>query len=255
MPFISSVEDNILIFKFNNHVYNAISGETLAGLNESIKRVNNEESLKGLIITGEGRFFSSGFELGTFISFKDPEDCLKWFDFEEKVMYNLFTCKKPVIAAVNGHATAAGMIVSMAADYRMVVDNPKIKIGMTEIHIGLSITTIEAEIMKFGLDSDKNYRDVIFSGQLMHPQDVIQKGIFDELVADESELLPKAKATVSALIDTPGRPFMMMKQLEKRQTAEYMLETLHKFDWDTFARFFFNEKVLATLTKVKESMA
>ncbi|PKM76090.1 MAG: hypothetical protein CVU90_14305 [Firmicutes bacterium HGW-Firmicutes-15] len=255
MTFISSVEDSILIFKFDNNKYNAISSETMEGLNEAVERVNSEEELKGLIITGEGRFFSSGFELGDFLSFKEPEDCLKWFDFEEKVMYNLFTCKKPVIAAVNGHATAAGMIVAMAADYRIVINNPKIKIGMTEIHIGLSITTAEAEIMKFGLDSDKNYRDVLLTGQLMNPEEVVQKGIFDELVADEAELLNKAKAKVCCLIDTPGRPFIMLKQLEKRQAAEYILEAHHKFDWNTFAKFFFNESVLSTLSKVKASMS
>lgn len=255
MDFVTSVEDNILIFKFDKNTYNAISGETLEGLNQAVERVNNEEDLKGLIITGEGRFFSSGFELGTFISFKDIDDCLKWFDFEEKVMYNIFTCKKPVIAAVNGHATAAGMIVSMAADYRIVVNNPKIKIGMTEIHIGLSLTTIEAEIMKFGLDSDKNYRGVILSGQLMKPEEVVQKGIFDELAADESELMEKAKAKVCSLIDTPGRPFTMLKHLQKRHAAEYMMQTYDKFDWNTFAKFFFNESVLATLTKVNASMS
>lgn len=255
MDFIASVEDSILIFKLDNNLYNAISSETLEGLNQAVERVNNEEALKGLIITGEGRFFSSGFELGPFISFRDIDDCLAWFDFEEKVMYNLFTCKKPVIAAVNGHATAAGMIVSMAADYRIVIDNPKIKIGMTEIHIGLSLTTIEAEIMKFGLDSDKNYRGVILAGQLMKPQDMVQRGIFDELARDEADLLEKAKAKVCSLIDTPGRPFTMLKHLEKRQAAEYMLESYDKFDWKTFANFFFNESVLSTLKKVKASMS
>jgi len=254
MTYKSSIEDNILIFRFDNNKYNAISSETLKGLNDAVNSVNTEEKLKGLVLTGEGRFFSSGFELGDFISFKDTDDCLNWFNFQEKVMYNLFTCKKPVIAAVNGHATAAGMIVSMAADYRLVLNNPKIKIGMTEIKIGLSITTAEAEIMKFGLDTDKNYRDVIFSGTLMPPEEAVRKNIFDELVNDEKELLEKAKAKVCSLIDTPGRPFIMLKYLEKRQAAEYILESDKKFDWNTFTKFFFNETVLAVLKKTKESM-
>lgn len=255
MSFKTSVEDDILIFKLDNNIYNAISRLTLEGLNEAIERTNSEETLKGLIIAGEGRFFSSGFELETFINFEDVAECLQWFEFEEKVMYNLFTCKKPVIAAVNGHATAAGMIIAMAADYRLVINNPKIKIGMTEIHIGLSLTTIEAEIMKFGLDSDKNYRNVILSGKLMRPDEMVEKDIFDELVADEAELMDRAKAKVRSLIDTPGRPFTMLKHLQKRHSADYMMETYDKFDWNTFANFFFNESVRATLRKVKASMA
>ncbi len=255
MFFKSSVEDCILIFKFDHNKYNAISTETLEGLNKAVKRVNSEEELKGLIITGEGRIFSSGFELGTFVAFENSAECIKWFKFQEEVMYNLFTCKKPVIAAVNGSATAAGMIVCMTADYRIAVKNPKIKIGMTEINIGLSITNAEAEIMKFGLNSDKNFRDVVLSGIFMNPEEAVQKGIFDELVADEVKLMEKAKAKVCSLIDTPGRPFVMLKYLEKRQAAKYILENNDKFDWNTFASFFFNESVLATLTKVKASMA
>ncbi|HBQ86176.1 MAG TPA: hypothetical protein DD811_06820, partial [Syntrophomonas sp.] len=158
MFFQSWVDDSILVFKFDNNKYNAISTGTLVGLNEAVMRVNQEEELKGLIVTGEGHIFSSGFELGTFIAFANEADCIEWFEFQEQVMYNLFTCKKPVIAAVNGSATAAGMIVAMAADYRIVVDNPKIKIGMTEINIGLSLTSAESEIMKFGLDNNKNFR-------------------------------------------------------------------------------------------------
>ncbi len=255
MFFRTLVEDSTMIFKFDNNRYNAISTETLVGLNEAVKRVNNEENLKGLIITGEGHIFSSGFELATFISFKDTAECIEWFKFQEEVMFNLFACKKPVIAAVNGSATAAGMIVAMAADYRIAINNPKIKIGMTEINIGLSLTSVEAEIMKFGLDSNKNFRDVIFSGNFMNPTTAMQKGILDELITDENELMEKSKTKVSGLIDSPGQPFILLKHLQKRQVKEYIQESNNNFDWNTFAGTFFNEVVLTTLSRVKASMA
>ena len=176
------IEDNIVIFKFNNGKVNAISAETLRGLNEVIDRVNNEEELKGIVITGEGRYFSGGFDLGEFTSFESGEAIIKWFELEEEVMYKLFTCRKPVIAAVNGHATAAGMIVSMACDYRYALNNPKIKLGMTEIKIGLSLTPAEMEIMRFGLGTEKNMRDVIFKGELFGTAEAVEREIYDELV-------------------------------------------------------------------------
>ena len=61
-------------------------------------------------------------------------------------------------------------------------------------------------------------------GQLMKPLEVVQKNIFDELAADETELIEKAKAKVRRLIDTPGRPFIMLKYLEKRHAAEIILD-------------------------------
>lgn len=255
MFFQASVEDNILVFKFDRDKYNAISSETLVGLNEAVNRVNQEEELKGLIITGEGHIFSSGFDLETLTVFEDAADCIEWFMFQDLVMCNLFTCKKPVIAAVNGSATAAGLIVAMTADCRIVVDNPKIKIGMTEINIGLSLTSAEAEIMRFGLDTNQNYREVIFTGTFMNPAQAVQKGIFDESVTDKTELMERAKFKVLSLIDTPGRPFILMKYLQRRPVAEYIQKSHLNFDWNAFASYFFNPSVKATLTKVKASMA
>src|SRR5665647_959659 len=199
MSFEYRIEDNIIIFSFSNGKFNSITFETLKGLDEVLTRLNSEEELKGLVLTGEGQTFSSGFDLETFTSFKNGDEIIKWFKYEEEVMYKLFTCSKPVIAAINGHATAAGMIVSMACDYRIALNNPKIKIGMTEIKIGLSLTPAEGEVMRFGLDTDKNFRDIIFNGELIGTMKAVEKGIFDELVDTQKDLMEKAKAKVVSL--------------------------------------------------------
>lgn len=254
MAYDMRIEDNIVIFTFNNTKVCSINQEVLKGLDEAVTRINNEEELKGLIMTGTGRYFSSGFDLGTFVSFQSPEEIIKWFEYEEEVLLKLFTCSKPVIAAVNGHAVAAGMIVSMASDYRLVVNNPKIRIGMSEIKIGLALTPAEGEIMRFGLDTDKNFRDVIFGGEMMTPAEVIERKIFDELVDDENELIPRAKAKLLSFIDTPHRPFINLKYLQKRRAAAYIREFLKEYDMNQLVVTFTNEQVINTLKAVKASM-
>lgn len=244
------IEDNIVIFKFNNPKVNSITTATLHGLNEVLDRLNNEEALKGLIITGEGRYLSGGFDLGTFTSFKDGDEIIKWFELEEDVMYKLFTCSKPVVAAVNGHATAAGMIVSMASDYVIAVNHPKIKLGMTEIKIGLALTPAEMEIMRFGLDTNKNMKEVVFKGELFGVEQALEWGIFDELVDTPEELMEKAKAKVVALIDTPGRPFIMLKAFQKKHAADNIQKGLKEYSWDALVKTFTDESILGTLRMV-----
>jgi enoyl-CoA hydratase/carnithine racemase len=255
MSYEVKIEDGIVVFSFKRGKINAITQETLQGLEAAVDRLNTEEELKGLVLTGEGRYFSSGFDLGTFTSFKSEQEIVDWFSYEEAVLYKLFTCKKPVIAAVNGHATAAGMILCMACDYRMAVNSPKIKVGMTEIKIGLALSEAQGEIMRFGLDTDKKFRDVIFNGELMTTAQAVEQGIFDELVEDSNNLIDSAKFKVCSLIDTPGRPFIMLKYLEKRHTVDHILASKDWYDWNTFAKAFLDESVVATLTRVKESMA
>ena len=247
------IEDQIAVFTFTAPT-GAISGETLRGLGETLARVEAEYDLKGLVLTGVGRFFSSGFDLKTFTSFRDEQDIITWFQYEEELMYKLFTCSKPVIAAVNGHATAAGVIICMACDYRLALDQEKTKIGMTEIKIGLSLTPAEGEIMRFGLDTDKNYRDMVMGGILVSPQTAVAKGFFDELAATPEELLQKAKTKVCDLIDTPGRPFIELKHMEKKHTAAHIVSELQAFDWNILTSKFTNPQIVGFLAKVQAGM-
>lgn len=254
MSYEYQIVDNIVIFKFNRGKLNSITMETLQGLNEALDRVNNEEALKGIVLTGNGRYFSGGFDLGTFTSFQSKEEILDWFNFEEDVLLKLFTCSKPVVAAINGHATAMGMILSMACDYRLVVNNPKIKLGMTEIKIGLSLTLVQGAVMRFGLDTDKKYRDVIYKGEFFAPDYAIAREIFDELAENEEELLEKAKAKVTSMIDTPGRPFIILKELEKMQTVDWLKGKIEDVDWTPLITTFTDEKVVNTLKMVKAAL-
>jgi len=252
--FDCTIEDNFVIFSFQNGKTNSINQETLQGLEKMIDRVNREYELKGIILTGSGKYFSSGFELETFTSFASDQAIIDWFRMEEEAMLKLFTCSKPVVAAVNGHATAAGMIVSMACDCRMVVNNPRIKMGMTEIKIGLSLTPAESEIMVFGLDTDKNFRDVVFGGELFTPADAVNKGIFDELVETAEDLIPKAKAKVSALIDTPNRPFVRLKQMQRQDAAASIRAKIDAYDMNNLVQTFTHSEVLNILNMVKKSL-
>ena len=254
MAYEMRVEDNIIIFQFKSNKISSISLETLKGLDIALDKVNNEEAIKGLIMVGTDRFFSGGFDLNEFVSFKNGQEILDWFKIEEEVLYKLFTCSKPVIAAVNGNATAAGMIVAMAADWRIAINHPKIKVGMTEIKIGLSLTPAEAGLMGWGLDSEKNYRDVIFKGELMTVNEMVDRGIFDQLVDDPEQLMEQAKAKVSALIDTPGRPFTALKFMHRKHAAEIIREQFDEFEWEMLVKTFSDESIVNTLTMVKNAL-
>jgi len=254
MSFNAKTEEGIIIFTFDNPKVNSITTETIKGLEEAVDKLNKDEALKGMVLTGTGRFFSGGFDLNTFTTFASGAEVISWFKYEEEVLLKLFCCQKPVVAAVNGGATAAGMIVTMASDYRIAINNPKVKIGMTEIKLGMSLSPAMGNIMRFGLDSDRNYRDIIMKGELVSPIFCVERGIFDEL-AEADELLDKARAKVSALYDTPGHPFIQLKSLEKRQMAALIRRELNEYDWNIMANTFMDEKIRGVLKKVLASIS
>jgi len=248
------IEDNILIAKMDNPPTNSITFETLNLVREAIKKVNEDDTLKGLIFTGEGRFFSSGFDLPTFLSFKGREDILNFFNVEEEMLYEIFTCSKPVIAALNGHCTAAGFIMSMGCDYRIAVDHPKPKMGMTEIKIGLGLTIAEMELVRFGLNSDRDLRDVMYNGERFSFQDGLAKGYIDEL-ADADKLIEKAKEKICLWIDQPGRAFINIKRGIRLPAATSLRNRLDNENWqDPLCECMENPQVKGVLQMVQASM-
>ncbi|MDJ0765025.1 MAG: enoyl-CoA hydratase/isomerase family protein [Myxococcota bacterium] len=248
------IEDNIVIATLNDGRTNAFTLETLTQIDDLVKRVNEDDALKGIVLTGNGRFFSSGFHLPMFLGFKDHAEAVDFFLKEEEILINFFTCKKPVVSAINGHCAAAGLIFSMAADYRIAKFHEKIKIGMSEIKIGLSLSIAQNEIVRFGLNSDKAYRDVMYFGEMMGVHKAKEMEIIDEVVNDDEALISRAKEIVGLWIDTPNRPFITMKGLLKQDTVERIHKGLADETWKDALHCFFREDVRATLQFVQASM-
>ena len=227
-----TVEDNILIAKFNNPPTNSIMFETMEGFRKAMKDAAADSSIKGIILTGEGKFFSSGFHLPTFLKFENRDDVMRFFNVEEEYLYEIFTFKKPMIAAVNGHMTAGGMISAMGCDYRIVKNHPKIKIGMSEIKIGLGLTIAEMELMRFGLDSNTRLRNVMYFGEMVDVQTALQRGLVDE-IAEEADLIPRAKALICDWWDKPGKAFLDLKRGIREPRAMSLRQRLDTSDWQT----------------------
>ena len=249
-----TVEDEIRILTLKNGKTNPVNREILMGLKEVVDEVNASPTARGIVLTGDGRFFSSGFDLPIFINFKDLKEAVTFFEMEEAVLLSLFTCEKPVVSAINGHCAAAGLIYSMAADYRIAKNHPKIKIGMTEIKIGLGLTIAQHEVMRFGFDGNLKFRDVMFFGDMVGVEKAKEIQLIDEVV-EEDQLLERAKQVIRQWIDTPNRPFTIMKQMLRMDTARRIQQKLKEENWQDAMNSFFKEDVRQTLAFVQASMA
>lgn len=247
------LQDDIQIVTLKNGKTNPINRQMLEQLAEIIREADENPVPKGIVLTGEGRFFSSGFDLPIFINFADKAEAIEFFEFEEKVLTALFACSKPVVSAINGHCAAAGLIYSMAADYRIVKDHPKIKIGMSEIKIGLPLTIAQHEVMRYGFDGNMKFRDVMFFGEMVDVYRAKELALVDEVVA-EDQLVERAKAVVSQWIDTPNRPFIRMKELLRKDTVSRIRTKLAEENWHAGLDCFFQEDVRQTLEFVQASM-
>ena len=247
------IEDNIVIATLENGKSNEITLETLNDIQQIVKDVNSDSALKGVILTGAGKMFTSGFSLPMFLNFKTKEEIVSFIGKADEVLLDFFTCKKPVVAAMNGHSVAAGIIFAMAADYKIVTNHPKIKLGMSEIKLGIPLSVAQSAVVRFGLDSDKTFRNVMYFGENVDVVKGKEIGFTDEIV-EADQLITRAKKIITTWIDTPGRPFIQMKHLLKKDVANGIRQTLKEENWQDALECFFVKEVRQTIEFVQASM-
>ena len=104
---------------------NALNSELSTALNEALVRIGNDASVHVVVLTGAGRAFCAGGDLGAIGKGRERSDSTELAPILRSGMQavlNLRTMPQPVLAAINGPAAGAGMNLALAADIRLAVD-------------------------------------------------------------------------------------------------------------------------------------
>ncbi|MGD6901171.1 enoyl-CoA hydratase/isomerase family protein [Bacillus infantis] len=112
---------------------NAFTADLNSEIGQALREAGSDPRIRAVVITGEGRAFCSGEDLGSVSENTDHGEILRK-RYNPMVM-ELYQCEKPVIAAVNGVAAGAGMSLALACDFRLVSD--KASFIQSFIHVGL----------------------------------------------------------------------------------------------------------------------
>src|SRR6185503_3992101 len=117
MDFVLSQKSNgISTLVLNRGKVNALNGSVVDQLREHLGLLEGDPDVRAIILTGFGKFFSFGFDIPEFLSFSKEQFVAYLKNFTNLYTY-LFLYPKPVVAALNGHAIAAGCMLALACDY------------------------------------------------------------------------------------------------------------------------------------------
>jgi enoyl-CoA hydratase len=162
---------------------NAEDGTLLTDLSAALDRAA-DPSVRAVVLTGNGKFFCGGMDLTAAVG-ADGKVSAMGPVFRD-VHLKLLTLPKPVIAMLNGHAIAGGVILVLACDYRLGVEG-EYKIGLNEVVIGASFPKVAFEIVRLRL-SHQRASEMMLGGALYPASQALRLGIVDELFpADKFE--------------------------------------------------------------------
>jgi len=120
-------------------VLNAFNDELGHGVLEAVERASGDDEIRCIVITGEGRAFSSGEDLGALAEGYERGESAPLgnvlIDRYNPLIRAVTSAPKPVVAAVNGVAAGAGASLALACDFRIASD--KAKLVLAFIKVGL----------------------------------------------------------------------------------------------------------------------
>ncbi len=123
---LESIENGVALLVMNRpDRLNALNGELAAALNQAFERIGHDESVRAVVLTGAGRAFCAGGDLGAIGKGREANDTEQLEPILRAGMaavLKMRTISQPVIAAVNGAAAGAGMNVALAADLRIAAE-------------------------------------------------------------------------------------------------------------------------------------
>jgi len=173
--------DGIRMLTLNRPPANAISRELIDGLSQACRAAREDQSVRAVIVTGAGKFFSGGVDLKQASSGESRLG--RFVGSEDDGVFALWTMPKPTVAMVNGHAIAGGVIIALACDFRIAAQHGP-RFGLNEVAIGLPFPVGAFEIAKLAL-TNRQLRHAMLEAELCDPARALELGFVDELVAPE----------------------------------------------------------------------
>lgn len=159
---------------------NALNSELVNALKDKIVAAESDESVKSIIITGEGKSFCAGADLEYLNTIKDYSAIENEKDSESlaEMFLKIYNCSKPTIAAVNGAAIAGGCGLASVCDF-IIAHPEESKFGYSEVKIGFIPAIVSVFLIKkIGEGRAKQF---LLSGEIINGKLAYEIGLVNYL--------------------------------------------------------------------------
>jgi enoyl-CoA hydratase/carnithine racemase len=203
--------------------YNALSRELLGLLQVELDEIKDDPGVRVVVITGKGRAFCAGHDLKEIAAERERDALLELFGACSRMMLALTRLPQPVIALVDGIATAAGCQLVAACDLALATSNARF--ATSGIKYGLFCSTPMVAVARNV--ARKAAMEMLLTGDFIEAEDALRLGLVNQVVAPE-KLEDAFDALLARLLDKPPEVLALGKRAFYRQ-LEMGLEDAYAF--------------------------
>ncbi len=188
--------------------YNALSENLLERLHSELDQIARDESLRVVIIAASGKAFCAGHDLKEMRATEDPAVHQALFDRCGRMMMRIHRLPQPVIACVNGIATAAGC--QLVANCDLVVAAEDARFAVSGINVGLFCSTPAVPLSRSVLQ--KQAMQMLLTGDFISAREAQERGLVNEVVTAE-ELDPATRALAEKIAAKSANAIKLGKEM------------------------------------------
>lgn len=220
MPIKMNIKNGVAILAMDNSPENAFTMEMIQQFNAALDKVEADDSIRGVVVTGAGgQFFCAGMDL-QYVMKLEAADIKKFFKALFTFFHRAFVFPKPFVAAINGHVIASALAFSMCLDYR-VMQKEKAVCAFPEIDVSIIPPSGCLAMVKYVIG--ERMTDLAFlSGRKFDGPAALSVGMVDEL-ADSKSVIDRAVEVAVELGAKKPRLFAEYKKRFRGETADCML--------------------------------
>jgi enoyl-CoA hydratase len=161
-------------------VRNAFNQVMIDEIQEALRRIDKDEDIRVLIITGEGKAFQAGADIAE-LSMMKPMDILRWNEGIVRINASLEKLRQPVIAAINGAAMGGGLELAISCTLRVMAENAKL--GLPEVKLGIIPGTGGTQRLPRLIGKGKA-AELLLTGDAIGAEEAYDMGLVNKVVPD-----------------------------------------------------------------------
>jgi 2-(1,2-epoxy-1,2-dihydrophenyl)acetyl-CoA isomerase len=175
----------ICVLRLNKpEVRNALGMEMRLELLAALEKAEQDNQIKSIILTGEGKAFSAGGDLSALKELK-PLEGRKRLQASHPLLMKMLEIEKPIIAAVNGAAAGAGFSLTLLCDF--IVASDRAFFVQSFVNVGLIPDFAAIHFLPMLLGPQKA-KELMFMGDRISAGEAHQIGIVNRVVSSETLL-------------------------------------------------------------------
>lgn len=219
-------KNQVAVIRLNRpKVLNAMNKQLWIDLSTALVDAQEDDTVRAVIVTGEGRAFSTGADLKD-AKDRSLQDYRIYLEHLQKTSLQIIRFEKPLIAAINGYALGSGYELALACDIRIAAKEAKI--GFPEAKVTSSVTGGAFRLLP-DLVGPGKAAELLFTAQYVDGAEAARIGLVNDAV-EADQLMESAMQMAEQIAQNAPFAVKMIKKGLRTAQGEASLATIMDFE-------------------------